>query len=877
MKWPNRFFPLKRWIDCSKLFLIGGALAVTSLEAYTPVTSHRVYWNFNPSWKFSATPLSAADSASAITNPAFNDASWAVVSLPHTTKWLTVFNSHQVNGIVWYRKHFSLPSSYQGRKVFIQFLGAMQLADVWLNGVHLTQHQGGFMEFTLDATNNVSFGTADNILTARLDNTPNTNFPPGNSNPDLSLCGGLYRDVKLYVTDRLHVTDAVFANKVAGGGIFVTYPSVSAASAVVNVQTDVTNENSIPKNCTVVSEITDAGGAVVQSSSSAMTIPAGFDTAFSQSITVGNAHLWYPDTPYLYALHTIIEDSAAPVDTYTTRIGIRTIHWSHTAPALTCNGKSYKLFGGDIEQDIYGIGNAQPQRAIYNDMRRFKEAGFDFARLSCFPHHPALYDACDELGIVIQDEMTGWQYFGGTAFQTASYNECEQMIRRDRNHPCVFVWETSLNESNFTTAWASAMSAHANAEYPAPSGQFWTCAWQNPQYFTMVTGNTDAGIRTSTSSQPITIDEGGDWEYGGLASTSRVLRTASDSSLLKQCTNCQFFLDSNLLLSWYSAGAYFVYEDYAGYGDSTFNPGVMSMDRIPKFAYYFFQSQRDPSVISPNFHSGPMVYIANRWAPGSPATVRVFSNCQQVSLYLNDTLFATQSPGTGAVTSALPHAPFIFNLPTYKSGTLKAVGLINGSQVATFIRQTPGMAKTVRLRAEENTLLADSSDARLVWIDIIDSNGTVVPTATNQVTISIVSGPGTILGPNPLTMMGGQLATWIRGSTTGGLIIIQGTATGLTPGFDTLNAMAPSVTSVISSRPVAKMNRQVVSPEFFKVTDGMFFVPEKFAGHCTMLSVYDLSGKLLKTIQSKSRVIDLHKEIGRSAAEVYLVKIIEQR
>jgi len=297
----------------------------------------------------------------------------------------------------------------------------------------------------------------------------------GRENPDFQYYGGLYRNVTLHITNNLHVTDALYANKVAGGGVFVTYPAVSTASATVSIKTDVINENTASKNCTVLSELVDAQGNLVGSSTGAMTISAGVDTSFSQTITVPSPKLWHPNSPNLYTVHTTVKDAGVAVDYYKTRIGIRRIQWTHGS-GIQINGQSFQARGSNLHQDIYGLGNARCVKSIYYDLKRYKEGGLDFVRGSHYPHDPMFYDACDEFGILVEDCMTGWQFFADTdPFKNNTYKEVRGMLRRDRNHPSVIVWETQLNETSYTAAWAAAVNTLAHAEYPAtrclPAGQ----------------------------------------------------------------------------------------------------------------------------------------------------------------------------------------------------------------------------------------------------------------------------------------------------------------------------------------------------------------------------------------------------------------------
>jgi beta-galactosidase/beta-glucuronidase len=176
---------------------------------------------------------------------------------------------------------------------------------------------------------------------------------------------------------------------------------------------------------------------------------------FLQDITITNPKLWDPNHPNLYTLDSKVKEGTNVVDDLPTRIGIRRIAWTHDG-GLSINGVRYPLPGVNMHQEIYGLGDAVPDQAIYYDVKRIKDAGLDFIRGSHYPHSPAFYDACDELGIVVLDAQTGWQQYNDTpAFNANTFQELRDMIRRDRNHPSVVAWEASLNESNYTAAWAS--------------------------------------------------------------------------------------------------------------------------------------------------------------------------------------------------------------------------------------------------------------------------------------------------------------------------------------------------------------------------------------------------------------------------------------
>jgi hypothetical protein len=586
----------------------------------------------------------------------------------------------------------------------------------------------------------------------------------------------------MHVTNALHVSDSVYANRVAGGGVFVTYPAATTTSATVSIKTNVINETTASKSATVLSQIMDSAGAMVGMASTTQTIAAGASADVTQTVMVANPHLWHPNTPVLYTLRTTVQDGAAAVDQVSTRIGIRRIGWSHNG-GLTINGARFRALGVNLLEETYGLGNAVSDQSIYYDVKRVRDAGLTFIRGSHYPHSPAFFDACDALGVLVMDAQTGWQYFNSApAFVNNSYQELRDMIRRDRNHASVVVWEANLNESAYTQAWATMAHNIVHAEYPGD--QAFSAQWQFGTADIFIDASQHM-VRMSTDTRPIIINEYGDWDFGGTSSTTRQAREAGDNAMLIQSTNVQQSQGLNQAVPWFSADGYWEYADYGGYGGLT-RSGLLDMYRLPKFAYYFMQSQRDPAVTVAGVDSGPMVYIANLWTTGSPTTVRVFSNCDQVTLALNGTTVATRSPDTG---TGILHPPFTFNAGAFAAGTLRADCLIGGTVRATFSRQTPGAATALRLRPEGTTMRADLGDARLVFIDAIDANGTVVPSASTQVRLT-VAGPATIVGPTTITLKGGQLAAWIRPGRVAGSVTVTAAATGLTSGTTTLTATA---------------------------------------------------------------------------------------
>jgi beta-galactosidase len=745
--------------------------------------TNREKLSFNTGWKFYKGTVSGDDAK----NPGYDDSSWLAVNIPHNPPmtgqsgpdplrppWSS---GYSYEGVSWYRKHFTIGDCYQGKKIFIEFEAINTRADVWVNGtlIPTTPHYGGYLPFTVDITDYANFGPTENVIAVKADNTDDPDTPIGNST--WFNWGGIYRDTWLHISDKLHITDAVYADIVAGGGIFVTYPSVSASEAEVQVKTHIKNEYTTTKNCTVKTYIVDANDQVVNTTemSSSESIAAGADYTFTQSTTVNDPCLWHPDHPYLYTVLTEVYDADSLVDTYQTRIGIRSISFSK-AEGFKINGQVLRFRGTNRLQDYPYIGYAMGNIGQRRDAEKLKEAGFEFVRTSHYPQDPAFMEACDELGIMIMDEIPGCFVVGGATFRSRSYQNMRDMIRRDRNHPCVIAWELSLNETGFDSGYATNAVNIGHAEYPGSYISGWLSAYNYDIYIATPT----AGARSYSGSKPLIIDEYGHWEYNynGYSDVHRGYvgdgYNYGETAMLNQIVNHQDGLNLNRGMTYLCGDALWVGIDYGPYPS-----GVLDPFRLPKFSYYFFQSQRDPDVNIPGIDSGPMVFIANYWTASSPTTVKVFSNCDQVKLYKNDVLQDTRSPDTGGSNTNLQHPPFTFTGLSFTSGELKAEGLIDGEVVATHIVNTPGSADSLSVEFDVTNVPANGSEIIFVYASIVDSASTVVPDASNEVTFS-VSGQATLASPATVDAEAGIATALIRVTDQPGLITVTATASGLT-------------------------------------------------------------------------------------------------
>ena len=607
----------RRWLFAALLF--SGALYVRATESASIP--------FDVQWRFVRAEVPQAQT------PEFDDRAWETVTLPHTAHTealVTGRSARQWQGICWYRKTFDLPPEARDQEIILRFDGAMNAAEVWVNGQSAGKFMGGYLPYVMDISKLARPGEK-NVIAVRLDNRDNPiTGPKPLADLDFNLYGGLYRDAHLVIKNKLHITDPTLADKIASGGVFVTFPVVTKTQAVISVKTHVQNQDAIPRTFVVKTILLNAKGKKVSSvESAAVELAAGAEREITREISVANPELWSPQSPYLYQVHSELVAKGEVTDAEQTRIGIRRIRI--TRDGFWINDEKMFLRGCNRHQEYPYLGNALSDAVQYRDALKIKEAGFDYVRLSHYPQSPAFLDACDELGLVVMDSLMGWQYFGkDPAFAGLKYRECRQLVRRDRNHPCVVLWEVSLNESDMPASFTEQANAIAHEEYP--DDQCYTCGWKKG-YDVFIQARQHGGCR-EINDRPCLISEYGDWEYyaqnAGLEQekwkdlqpadrSSRQLRGDGEVRLLQQALNFQEAHNDDLKTSAFGDGVWVMFDYNRGYAPDLESPGVMDIFRLPKFSYWFFRSQRDAGELIAGCSLGPVIYIANYWTADSPA------------------------------------------------------------------------------------------------------------------------------------------------------------------------------------------------------------------------------------------------------------------
>lgn len=718
---------------------------------------------------------------------------WSTVTLPHTAKEEPLVVTDAWSGNSWYTKAFKANPAWKGRCVNINFEGAMQEATVWLNHVRLTTHQGGYLPFTIDISKFLNYDSENRII-VRTDNRDNAEIPPGKPIKKLDFCyySGLYRNVSLSVTNPIRITDAVQENVPASGGIRVWYPEVSTASATVSAAVHVRNSSEQTANIQVSCILLDSRGKKVASVLSEKSkLNASATSLITLQLKVLKPALWHPEHPNLYTLQVCILKDGKNIDRQDIKIGIR--KFSLQKDRLVINDQPFLMRGTNRHQEYPYIGNALSDNAQYRDALLIKQAGFNVVRLSHYPQANAFLSACDELGILTIAAIPGWQYFGDSIFVLNSYQNARELIRRDRNHPSVVFWELSLNESGMPNYFMEKMNAIAKEE--SPESKLITTGWINRFYDVWIParqhGKAPNYWKNYKGTTPLFTGEYGDWEYfaqdaglnqAGYANlksderTSRQLRGDGEKRLLQQAMNYQDAHNDDLRNSHLGDANWLMFDYNRGYSPIIESSGVADIFRIPKFAYYFYQSQQLPS-----FSVKPMLKIASWWNEQSnPQALKVYSNCDEVALYLNNTLVESKKAERDGNSDKLLFPPFVFSIKSFEPGILKAVGSIDGKVVATDIVATAAKPSQLKLTADFSgkPLKADGADVIFVHATVCDANGNPVYSAGDSIEFKLV-GAGKLIGSNPIKAEAGIATILLQAGEKAGMLQLQATGAGL--------------------------------------------------------------------------------------------------
>jgi beta-galactosidase len=717
--------------------LFGAAVTVCPVMAgqFIPKSSNRCVMNFNQGWLFAARDVPNGQSVE------LKERSFDAVCLPHANTIVKHqnFDTSSFALVSWYRKHFSLPVEYGGRRFLIEFQGVSKAAKVYVNGQPVGEHRGAYTPFTLDITDKVKIGT-DNIIAVRVDSRQRKDIPPEGINVDYMIFGGIVRNAALIIVDPLHVD-----------WVYVSRDSMNPDC--VNVKTRVVNNSVRRRSCVITTAIVDSSNTIVATATSSQEIAA--DSAYEFACVAGpvaNPRLWHPDYPYLYSVCTQLQDGAAYVDEHRVRFGMRSVSFSRSTGTFSINGRPLKLRGLNRHETYPFIGRAAADRLQRKDADILKfDFGCNIVRCSHYPQAPAFLDRCDEIGLLVLEEMPGWMFVSEkAAWQELALKSVEEMVMRDRNHPSIISFGVRINESaDFHALYEKTNRIARTLDPGRPTHGVRVLDRGSRKEFIEDVWAYNFGVPEIPSPLPWITAE----HVGHLATTHS---WDEEQQLVNQMLAHAAVHDSAAanpkiagLLGWCA----FDYNSPYRYAERQVNyHGVADIFRIPKHAAWFYKSQSDPALY------GPMVYIAHSWKKAlTPNDVWVASNCEKVELFVNHVSKGKHGPGRYR---SLPHPLFVWKSVSFKAGELRAIGYINDRAAATFVRRTPGVPVRL-LVTPEDTVLETGGDMTRVVVTAVDSCGQSVPQAGNLVTLS-ARGAGDFLGESPIDLEDGNTAFFVK-------------------------------------------------------------------------------------------------------------------
>ncbi|MGA2537706.1 MAG: glycoside hydrolase family 2 TIM barrel-domain containing protein [Terracidiphilus sp.] len=723
---------------------VAPALPATGLAADTVSNRPgRVVLPINRNWRYSpaATP--------AMRTRDFDDSKFERVIVPHTNLRLPwhSFDEKSYEFVSLYRRRFSLPASARGQRVFVDFEGVMTASSVWLNGVPLGEYKGGFTPFSFEITREVSFDH-DNVLAVEVDSTERADIPPFGYEIDYLTFGGIYREVSLRIVSPTFIEN-----------IFAQPKDVLSGHPSVDVQCDFDSDSkSLPAGLTLEVALYDGARQVAKSAQELKGISDGVvvKSAVGRLDHLEGIELWDLSKPKLYRVEARLLEGEKLLDADSRRIGFREAHF--TPQGFSLNGSVIKLRGLDRHQTFPWVGQAMPGRVQRRDAHILRHnLHCNIVRTSHYPQSRHFLDACDEIGLLVLEEIPGWQHIGDLPWQDIAVDNVRRMIRRDWNHPSIVLWGVRINESRDNHDFYT--RTNAMARQLDPSRQTGGIRYfQESEFLEDVFTMNDFGWPLKAPNHPMYLNT----EFVGHTYPTK---TIDNIERLREHTVRHARVHDQLASNpQYAGGIGWCAFDYNthgnfGSGDRICYHGVTDIFREPKPAAGFYRSQCDPEeeiVLVPAFH----------WARGDEnigfTDALVSSNCDHLKFYVADKLVAEADPDRKQFPH-LKYAPFTAEIGRHIDpwGDLRIDGFIAGKQVISRSFSGKGIDQKFALLADDTTLLADGADTTRVVLRVTDEFGAIRPFAADAIRFEL-AGPAQLIGDNPFSLVGGTGAIWIR-------------------------------------------------------------------------------------------------------------------
>ena len=686
--------------------------------------------------------------------PDFDDSKFQRVTIPHSNHFFPwhSFDEKDFQFVSIYRRHFKLPPRLQGGRIFVDFAGVMTAATVTLDGYRLGEYRGGYTPFSFELTPYLK-GDAAHVLAVEVDSTERPDIPPFGGNIDYLTFGGIYREVSLRAVSPVFIEN-LFAKPV----------DVLQGGRRVEVTCYLNGSPFTADALTLKAELRDGRRILA----SAAKIGPSSTGAYTLTLSnLGEIALWDLDHPQLYTVTVRLAEGDRVFDETSTRIGFREARF--TPQGFRLNGKHIKLRGLNRHQTFPYLGGAMPARVQRRDALVLKqELKCNIVRTSHYPQSTHFLDACDEAGLLVFEEIPGWQHIGDRAWQDLAVRNVEQMIRRDWNHPSIVLWGVRINESQDDHDFYARTNALAHELDGSRQTGGVRYLYDSELLEDVMTMN-DFGFPLRPPNHPLYLNtefNGHMFPTKGNDNVDRVMEHA----LRHARVHNQLASDDRYAggIGWCA----FDYNTHAnfGSGDKICYHGVSDIFRIAKPAGQFYRSQCDPAeeiVLEPCFN----------WSQGDQSEgggIRhavIVSNCDRLKIYLRGELLKEVEPDRQRY-GHLAHPPFVADLKSDRLedwGDLRIDGYIGERKAISKTLPGNDYDRELHVEPDDLELMGDGVDATRVVLRVTNEYGGARPFATAAIALR-VEGPGEIIGENPFSLAGGVGAVWIRSKEAAGVI-----------------------------------------------------------------------------------------------------------
>jgi beta-galactosidase len=760
------------------------------------VAGHAATTPFDTAWRFLKADAPGAEA------PAFDDASWRSLNLPHDWSIEGPFDQKNPTGgagaflpggVGWYRKHFTLADGDSRRRVFLEFDGVMANSDVWINGFHLGQRPYGYVSFRYELTGHVGFGAkSPNVVAVRADNSgqPASRWYSG---------AGIYRHVRLIVTDPVHLDQ---------WATFVTTPKVAAGGATVRVETTVVNQSEATRSVSLEITLLGPDGKTVKTAETpAQSVAAGASAPFTLELAVSSPDLWDLGHPALYRALARVRAGKTTLDDATVPFGIREFHFD-AATGFWLNGKNFKIKGAALHHDGGAVGAAVPVGVWEHRLEALRALGVNAIRTAHNPVAPEFLDLCDRMGFLVMDEMFDCWTVAKNPFDYHLYfrewskTDTRDTVRRDRNHPSIVLYSAGneIHDTPKADLAKEILGGLVEVFHQADPTRPVTQALFRPN----VSHDYDDGladmldvvgqnyreneILAAHAAKPSRKIIGTENQHG--AEVWRALRDNpaysgqflwSGVDYLGESRRWPVMSEPSGLLDRTGAVKPMGYQRQSWWSEK---PMVYLVRRV---------AAQQAGPVDPGYEAAArrlLRTLADDWTPADAAAheenVEVYSNCEEVELFLNGKSLGSKPLRADATPRNWRVA--------YEPGTLRAVGRNQGKDVATYEMHTAGKAARIALAADRKKLGAGWDDVAYVTATVVDDKGITVPEAVAKVAFEI-AGPGLLVAvdnadfasvepfqASERTVFDGQCIAILKASAPGGRITLRASAAGLAAG-----------------------------------------------------------------------------------------------